>query len=116
VKYLCLAYGNETIMKAKSAKEMEEIGRLCKPYDDDLNGSGHVVFHEGLNWGTTVIRPKKGRPAVTDGPFLETKEVVGGAFVIEASNHDEAVEIASKHPAAHLGEEWGWAIEVFQCF
>jgi hypothetical protein len=49
---------------------------------------------------------------VTDGPFIETKEQVGSFFIVEADNIDEAVEIASKHPAALLGEQYGWGIEV----
>lgn len=116
MKYLCLAYGDEKIMKAKSEEEMQEIGQRCKPFDDDLNASGHVIVHEGLDWGSTVIRPKKGEPTVTDGPFIETREVVGGMFLIEAADIEEAIRIASKHPAAHIGDEWGWAVEVFRCF
>jgi hypothetical protein len=49
---------------------------------------------------------------MTDGPFAETKEQVGGFFMIEAKDMDEAMSIASKHPAAHLGEQVGWGIEV----
>jgi hypothetical protein len=59
-----------------------------------------------------VIRPRNGKPMVTDGPFMETKEHVGGFFIIDAENLDEAVRIASLHPAAHLGEHAGWGIEV----
>jgi hypothetical protein len=49
---------------------------------------------------------------VTDGPFVETKEQVGGFFIIEANDLDEAIRVASKHPAANLGETVGWAVEI----
>jgi hypothetical protein len=49
---------------------------------------------------------------VTDGPFVETKEQVGGFFIIEARDLNEAIRVASKHPAANIGEQAGWAIEV----
>jgi hypothetical protein len=58
------------------------------------------------------IRPRAGKPSVTDGPYVETKEQVGGFFIIEASDLDEAIQVASRHPAAHLGERVGWRIEV----
>jgi hypothetical protein len=58
------------------------------------------------------IRPRQGKVGVTDGPFAEAKELVGGFFMIEAEDMDAAVVIASKHPAAHLGEHIGWGIEV----
>ena len=58
------------------------------------------------------MRPKQGNAWVTDGPFAETKEQIGAFFIIEARDLDEAMEVASLHPAAHLGENVGWAIEV----
>jgi hypothetical protein len=65
-----------------------------------------------LEWGVTSVRPRNGRPVVTDGPFVETKEQVGGLIVIEAKDLNEAIRIASLHPAAHLGEDIGWGIEI----
>jgi hypothetical protein len=58
------------------------------------------------------VRPRHGRVSVTDGPFAETKEQLGGFFIIEARDLNEAIRVASQHPAAHLGEEIGWGIEV----
>ena len=60
----------------------------------------------------TTIRPRSGKPVVTDGPFAETREKVGGLVVIEARDLNEAIRVASLHPAAHLGEDLGWAVEV----
>jgi len=53
-----------------------------------------------------------GRTRVVDGPYTEAKEVVGGLFIIEADSQDEALRIASMHPAAQIGEEGGWAVEL----
>ena len=59
-----------------------------------------------------ALRPRNGKPAVTDGPYAEARELVGGFFIIEAADKDEAVRVASLHPAAALGESVGWGIEV----
>ena len=58
------------------------------------------------------MRLKDGKLTVTDGPFAETKEVVGGVVIIEAPDFDAAVKLASLHPAARMGEELGWGIEL----
>jgi hypothetical protein len=58
------------------------------------------------------VRPEQGKAAVTDGPFAETKEQIGAFFIIEARDLNEAMEIASLHPAARLGGNVGWGIEV----
>jgi hypothetical protein len=60
----------------------------------------------------TSVRPRNGKVLITDGPFAETKEQVGAFFIIEAKALNEAIEVASKHPAAHLNEHLGWGIEV----
>ena len=60
----------------------------------------------------TTLRPRNGKTHVSDGPYTESKEVVGGLFIIEADSADEALRIASMHPAATLGEETGWAVEL----
>ena len=112
MKYLCLAYGNRSTMEALSSSEMEAVGRQCQPHMEELRASGHLLIDEGLTWDTTSIRPANGKPAVTDGPFVETKEQVGGVFLIEARDLNEAIRIASMHPAAHVGEKLGWGIEI----
>ncbi len=58
------------------------------------------------------LRPADRGPTVTDGPYAEAKEVVGSYFLIEAGDLEEAVEIASLHPAARLGQEVGFSLEV----
>jgi hypothetical protein len=114
MKYLCLAYYDEKAFDAMSKPALDAIVSKCPPYDEALRASGHLVVQASLGSprATTTVRPRKGKPSVTDGPFIETKEQVGGFFIIEARDLNEAIRVASKHPAANLGEQVGWAIEV----
>ena len=112
MKYLCLAYGDPEKMQALSKSAFEELVAQCRAYDEKLRASGHFVSGQSLGWASASIRPRGGKPVVTDGPFAETREQVGGLVVIECRDRDEAVRVASLHPAAHLGEHLGWGIEV----
>lgn len=112
MKYLCLAYGSEEKMSRLTKEEFAALLEKCKLHDAELQATGQVVQTGSLEWDAVTIRPRGGKPVVTDGPFIEAKEVVGGFIIIEARDLNEAVRIASMHPAAHLGEEMGWAVEV----
>jgi hypothetical protein len=114
MKYLCLAYYNEKAFDALSRPEVDTLVSQCPDYDEALRNSGHLVIQASLGptRATTTVRPRNGKPMVTDGPFVETKEQVGGFFIIEARDLNEAIRVASKHPAANIGEQVGWAIEV----
>ena len=74
--------------------------------------TGKVVAGFSLGWGSKTLRRKADKLVVTDGPFIDTKEVVGGLVIIEAESWEEAVRIASLHPAAQFGEELGFGIEL----
>ncbi len=114
MKYLCLAYYDEAKFDALPKAELEAIVSRCPPHDEALRKSGHLIAQASLGptRSSTTIRPRNGKPQVTDGPFAETKEQVGGFFIIEARDLNEAIRVASKHPAASLGERVGWGIEV----
>jgi hypothetical protein len=114
MKYLCLAYYDVQKFEALPKPEFEAIAKQCPAHDEELRKSGHLLFQASLGapHASTTIRPRNGKPSITDGPFTETKEQVGGFFMIEARDLNEALLTASKHPAAHLGEEVGWAVEV----
>jgi hypothetical protein len=114
VRYLCLDYYDEKAFEALSKAEFDAIVSKCPAYDDRLRKSGRLVVQASLGSprATTVLRPKNGKPLVTDGPFVETKEQVGGFFIIEAADLDEAIRVAANHPAANLGEQVGWAVEI----
>ena len=114
MKYLCLAYYDVKKFEALSKSEVDALVSQCPAHDAELRNSGHLIVQASLGEpsASTTIRPKGGKPSVTDGPYTETKEQVGGFFMIEARDLNEAIRIASKHPAAHLGEDVGWAVEV----
>lgn len=112
MKYVGLAYSDQGKMESLSEDELKAIGDACRPYDEEFKKSGRVLVNEGLDWATTSLLPKRGAVAITDGPFVETKEQVGGIFIIEARDLNEAIQIASLHPAAHIGEQLGWGIEL----
>ena len=114
MKYLCLAYGDERKMATLTPGEFEALVARCRVHDEELRKSGHFVQAESLEWATATVRPRNGKPVVSDGPFVETKEKVGGLVIIEARDMNEAIRVASLHPAAHLGEHLGWGIEIRQ--
>jgi hypothetical protein len=114
MKFLCLGYYNEKKFNALGKPELDAMVAACKSHDEALKKSGHLLSVASLGppHTTTSVRPRNGKPVVTDGPFAETKEQVGAFFIIEARDLDEATRVASLHPAARLGEDVGWGIEV----
>jgi hypothetical protein len=114
MKYLCLAYYEPERMGAMPPAELQAMVSQCPARDAQLKASGHLRVSASLQGPEAAIslRPTGAQPRVTDGPFAESKEMVGGFFIIEAADREEAVRIASLHPAATLGEAAGWGIEV----
>ena len=114
MKYLLLAYGEEAQWDALSEREQAAVGAECRPYDTELRQSGRVVAMGSLapTRMTTAIRTRNGRLLTTDGPFVETKEQLGGFLIIEARDLNEAIRVASRHPAALLNERLGWVVEL----
>lgn len=112
MKYMLLAYGNEEKFNQMSKAELAEVGERCKDFDAEMQAAGEVTWGGSLSWDSKSMRLKNGKLTVTDGPFAETKEVVGGVVIIEAPDFDAAVRLASLHPAARMGEELGWGIEL----
>ena len=113
MKYLCLGYYDPTKFDTLSAAEQEAIASECRPHDEVLRQSGHLVAVASLEHRTAAtLRPRNGQTSVTDGPFAEAKEVIGSFLIIEAQDLDEAIRVASLHPAAKWGEHLGFAIEV----
>jgi hypothetical protein len=114
MKYLCLAYGDQKKMEKLTKEQFAELLERAKVYDAELRATGQLLEGHSLEWDYVALRPTGGggKPLVSDGPFVETKEKVGGLVIIEARDLNEAIRIASMHPAAHLGEKLGWAIEL----
>lgn len=114
MKFLCLGYLD--IERFDSAPEAVRITILsqCNDLCQTFRATGKVVEEEGLEATSRAksIRPRSGKATVTDGPFIETKEQLGSYFIVEAASMDEAIAVASLHPAALLGEEYGFGIEI----
>lgn len=112
MKYLCLLYGNQEKVSRLSSEEFAAVRAKCEVYDAELKRTNAVQTVASLEWDVTTVRPKNGKPTVVDGPFVETRDVVGSFLVIEARDLNDAIRIASLHPAANMGEELGWGIEI----
>ena len=112
MKFLCLAFGDEQKSSQLTESDMRALGEKCNAYDAELRATGRLVGSGSLGWGAKSLRLKRGKLTVTDGPFTEAKELVGGFVIIEAADYDEALRIAALHPAARMGEELGWGIEL----
>ncbi len=116
MKYLCLCYYDEEKFEALTPSDLEALGKECRPHDEELHRSGHLVVlgSLALPGSSRVVRPADGKGgfSVSDGPYAGTKEPFGAFFIIEASDIDEAVGVASKHPGAHVGRYLGGGIEV----
>lgn len=114
MKYLGLAYFTPEKFAAMAPDDVKALVSQCPALDEKMRATGKVLVSASLGdaetW--TTLRPSNGGTRVTDGPYTESKEMVGGLFIIEADSRDEALRIASMHPAATLGEEGGWAIEL----
>jgi hypothetical protein len=105
MKYICLGY-----IEPGKLENMPESGRnamldACFAYDDHLRRNGHFTAGEGLQppEAAKTIRWHNGKPLVTDGPYAETREQLGGILVLEARDLDHAVELISQHPGVMYG-------------
>ncbi|HEX6307700.1 MAG TPA: YciI family protein [Longimicrobiales bacterium] len=114
MKYLLLAWHREENWEALAQSEREALVRACRPYDDALRNSGHLVAMEGLQSTRTAmtLQTRSGRVCITDGPYTEAKEQLGGFYLIEARDLNEAIQVAANTAAVRLGEKLGWAVEV----
>ncbi|TDL32820.1 hypothetical protein E2R51_09115 [Jeotgalibacillus sp. S-D1] len=112
--FLCMGYFNAEKMHARPAAEIEALMDECQPHTEKLYQSGKVLLDAGLESETKNLRRVDGKVIVTDGPFTETKELIGSIFIFEAENMDEAIKLASIHPTTQVnkGEEFGWRIEI----
>ena len=105
MKYLCAVYLEPGALQKLSAGERAELDRDSLAYDQELVKKGHFVAAAALQPVKTArtVRSRGGRIAMTDGPFAETKEVLGGFIFIEARDMDEALRIAAGIPMAKYG-------------
>lgn len=105
MKFLCLAWEEEAKLNALSSSEWAALRSETLAYVEKLRSSGRLVTTYALQTTRTAktVRVRGDRPLVTDGPFAEAKEVIGGFFLIEVRDQNEAVDAASRWPSARLG-------------
>ena len=105
MKYLCLVYYDEKKLDALSKSEFDGLVREALAYSDVLRKSGHYVASNALQrvQTATTIRAENGKLSTTDGPFAETKEQLGGFVLIEATDLNDALQVAARIPPGRLG-------------
>ena len=105
MKYLCLAYEEEGKLDALSRAEWDALRKETLDYVEELARNGRLLVTHALQSvrSATTVRVRHGRLSTTDGPFAETKESLGGFFLIEARDLSEAIQVASRWPSARIG-------------
>ena len=105
MKYICLGYMNEEVWETLSESERNTFMDECFNYDKELRENGHFAGGEGLQEArnAATLRWYSGKVSVTDGPFAETKEQIGGIMILEATDLNHAIRLLSKHPSLRLG-------------
>jgi len=105
MKYLCMIFFDEKKLDALPEQEYEALVNESLAYDDALRSSGHLLANQALQsvHAATTIRPRGGKMAISDGPFAETKEQIGGFIPIAARDLDEAIKLASGIPSVRPG-------------
>ena len=105
MKYVCLGYYDKGKFDAMTETERNAMFDSCFDYDDHLRANGHWSGGEALQPVETArtVRWKNGKVAITDGPYTETKEQIGGILVLEARDMNHAVQLVGQHPALTFG-------------
>jgi len=105
MQYLCLIYSDESLWEKMSKPEMESMGKEYYAFTEEIRRSGHFVDGNPLQStrAATTVRSRNGKVSTTDGPFAETKEQLGGYYLIEAHDLNDAIQVASRIPGARHG-------------
>lgn len=105
MKYICLGYFDEAKFLELPPEEAQKMMEECMAYDDELRRGGHFIGGEALDSAKNAVTLKMsgGEVQLTDGPFTETKETLGGILLLEARDLNHAVALMSKHPGLKIG-------------
>jgi hypothetical protein len=105
MKFMLLIYHDEAIWDALTESERQEVYREYRELIQELEPKGTYLVGDELQPTSTArtVRAREGKPMITDGPFAETREQLGGFFLIEAADANEANAIAARIPSARLG-------------
>lgn len=105
MKFVCLGHADPSLFETLSPAELSALMEDCFAYDDELRSGGHFIGGEGLQppQQAVTLRSHNGKVTATDGPYVETKEFLGGILFLEARDMDHAVALISKHPGVRFG-------------
>jgi len=105
MKYICLGYADPKAFAAMSEQELNSFMDECFAYDEVLRKNEHFAGGEALQGPqtATTLRYQGGKVSVTDGPYAETKEQLGGILILEARDLNHAIQLMSKHPGVKAG-------------
>jgi hypothetical protein len=105
MKFVCLGYIEPGKLEGMTDAERNAAIDACFAYDDELRRSKHFAGGDGLQPPATAktLRIKNGKVSITDGPYAETKEQIGGILILEARDMQHAVELMSRHPGVKMG-------------
>jgi hypothetical protein len=105
MKYLCLAYEEERTLNALTESDWQALRDETLAYVHELRARGRLIVTEALQsvHTATTVRVRHGKLSATDGPFAETKETLGGIFLIEARDLNDAIQVAAQWPSARIG-------------
>ncbi|HTI71683.1 MAG TPA: YciI family protein [Candidatus Limnocylindria bacterium] len=105
MKYICLGYIEPNKFESMSETERNAAVDECFAYDDELRKNGHFAGGDALQGPqtATTLRWKNGKVSMTDGPYAETKEQIGGILILEARDLNHAIQLMSKHPGVKMG-------------
>jgi hypothetical protein len=105
MKYLCLIYDEEKKMAGMTKSEGDAFMGEYGAFTESVKGSGHYIGGNPLQpvHTATTIRSRNGKVSTTDGPFAETKEQLGGYYLIEAKDLNDAIQVASRIPSVKTG-------------
>ncbi len=105
MKYVCLGFFDEAKFAALPPQDAQRKMDECVAYDDELRRGGHFLGGEALDSARKAVTLKfqDGEVEITDGPFAETKETLGGILLLEARDLNHAIALISKHPGVKMG-------------
>ena len=105
MKYVWVGFIDETKVGEIPPEEAQKMMEECFAYDDELRRGGHFIGGEALDSARNAVtlRTKDGKVEVTDGPYTETKEMLGGILLLEARDLNHAISLMSKHPGVKMG-------------
>lgn len=105
MKYICMGFYDEARFAQLPPEEGQRMMEECLAYDDELRRGGHFLGGEALESARNAVtlRFKDGEVEVTDGPYAETKETLGGILLLEARDLNHAIALMSKHPGVKMG-------------